>query len=107
MAQNVFLDQLHERARAAGGMTLSVLAETCADAFANLGYGDDYGPTSGVTTRDYYESLTVPELREKLEKRGILVDDFQGSGKDGSIVKADLVDALLAGNVDEDGDAPV
>ncbi len=49
---------------------------------------------SEAKTRSELEALTVAELRELAETRGIDVDSIEGSGAHGNVVKADLVKTL-------------
>lgn len=48
----------------------------------------------GPTTKKELDALTVPELKELAEKRGIAEADVEGSGANGNVVKADWVRAL-------------
>lgn len=48
----------------------------------------------GPTAKKDLEALTVTELKELAEKRGIAEGDVEGSGANGNVVKADWVRAL-------------
>lgn len=48
----------------------------------------------GPTTKKELEALTVPELEELAEKRGIDKGDVEGSGASGNVIKADWVRVL-------------
>lgn len=48
----------------------------------------------GPTTKKELDALTVPELKEIAERRGIAEADVEGSGANGNVVKADWVRAL-------------
>lgn len=46
---------------------------------------------STVAPRDELERMSVPELQAEAERRGL---EVQGTGKDGNVLKSDLVNAL-------------
>ncbi len=51
----------------------------------------------GPTTKKELEALTVAELEELAEKRGIAKGDVEGSGASGNVIKADWVRVLSKG----------
>lgn len=70
------------------------------------GPGEEAG-TGSEDAPDILEALTVPELAERLTDRGVALDELEGSGADGNVVKRDLVEALRAAEDaagPEDGD---
>lgn len=55
--------------------------------------GEKAAPEGPTTTKEL-DALTVPELKELAEARGIAETDVEGSGANGNVVKADWVRAL-------------
>lgn len=52
--------------------------------------------------RGDYETFTVEQLRALCADRGIDLDAIQGSGKDGRLLKADLIAVLEGDDLDEE-----
>lgn len=63
------------------------------------GYASEPEQGSG---RVDYETFTVEQLRALCADRGIDLDAIQGSGKDGRLLKADLIAVLEGDDLDEE-----
>lgn len=50
-------------------------------------------PDNSDDSSDAYKTMTVAELEDEAKERGIF-DTIVGSGKDGNVIKADLIHAL-------------
>lgn len=70
--------------------------------FEQLPRGDDTEPLDGDGNTLDYDDMTVDELRAECTARGIDLDDMDGSGANGNLLKADLVEVLRGDDMDTD-----